>query len=60
MHMKEKTDNPTPSKWQEGNEDKNNPQGYPLYPASEDIYSKYQNRLIFSLVGSLYSPPYKV
>ena len=25
-----------------GNEDKNNLSGYPAYPASEDIYSKYQ------------------
>ena len=25
----------------EGNEEKNTFQGYPLYPASEDIYSKY-------------------
>ena len=27
---------------QEGNEEKNKLPGYPLYPASEDIYSKYR------------------
>lgn len=27
---------------QEGNKDKNTLQGYPVYPASEDIYSQYK------------------
>ena len=40
--MKEKTDNTNLPGRQSGNEDKINLQGYPIYPASEDIYSKFQ------------------
>ncbi len=40
--MKEKDGNTNPPGRQAGNEEKNNLQGYPLYPASEDIYSKFQ------------------
>jgi len=40
--MKEKEDNTNLADHQESSEDKNNLPGYPLYPASEDIYSKYR------------------
>jgi len=39
--MKENNDNKNLPDRQEDNEDKNNLQGYPLYPDNEDIYSKY-------------------
>lgn len=40
--MKKKDDHTNLPSQKPGNEEKNNLQGYPLYPASEDIYSKYQ------------------
>jgi hypothetical protein len=40
--MKKKGDNTNQPGRQAVNEEKNNLKGYPLYPASEDIYSKYQ------------------
>ena len=40
--MKEKGENMNQAGRQEGNEKKNTLQGYPVYPASEDIYSKYK------------------
>ena len=40
--MKKKDDNTNLPNRQEGNEEKNNLPGYPLYPSSEDIYSKYR------------------
>ncbi|MCX6234081.1 MAG: hypothetical protein NT175_05050 [Bacteroidetes bacterium] len=40
--MKEKGDNTNLPNRRAGNEEKNNLQGYPLYPASEDIYNKCQ------------------
>ena len=40
--MKKKGDNTNLPSPNAGNEEKNNLQGYPLYPANEDIYSKYQ------------------
>ena len=40
--MKEEGDSNYLSDRQTGDEEKNNLQGYPLYPASEDIYSKFQ------------------
>jgi len=40
--MKAKDNNTKRRNQQAGNEDKNNLQGYPPYPPSEDIYSKYQ------------------
>ena len=39
--MKEKDDNTKLPDRQAGNEENNNLLGYPIYPASEDIYSKY-------------------
>ena len=38
--MKEKRENTNLAGRQEGNEEKNTLPGYPIYPASEDIYSK--------------------
>ncbi|MCX6234075.1 MAG: hypothetical protein NT175_05010 [Bacteroidetes bacterium] len=40
--MKEKGDNTYLPNRRAGDEEENNLQGYPLYPASEDIYNKYQ------------------
>jgi hypothetical protein len=40
--MKEKGENPNLPGKQEGNEEQNTLQGYPIYPASEDVYSKYK------------------
>jgi hypothetical protein len=42
MTMKAKDDKTDHADQQTGNEKKDNLSGYPLYPASEDIYSKYQ------------------
>jgi hypothetical protein len=39
--MKEKGNNTNLPKGQAGNEEENILKGYPLYPADEDIYSKY-------------------
>jgi hypothetical protein len=39
--MKEKDDNTNLPNQQAGNKEKNNLRGYPLYPPSEDIYSRY-------------------
>ena len=41
--MKNKANHPNPPKGQPGDSDKNNFPGYPLYPASEDIYNKSIN-----------------
>jgi hypothetical protein len=40
--MKEKGNKKKLSGRKAGNEEKDDLQGYPVYPASEDIYSKYQ------------------
>jgi hypothetical protein len=40
--MKEKEENAGLPRQQESNEEENALQGYPIYPASEDIYSKYK------------------
>jgi len=42
MIMKTKKDKTDLSRRRKGNEENNNLSGYPAYPASEDIYSKYQ------------------
>lgn len=42
MHMKEKGNNSDLSGRQAGNKEKDNLQGYLLYPAGENIYGKYQ------------------
>jgi len=41
-NMKKNSDNTNLRSRKAGNEEKNNLQGYPLYPASEDIYSNSQ------------------
>ncbi|SDB88022.1 hypothetical protein [Williamwhitmania taraxaci] len=40
--MKEKINKLNPTENQTGKKKKDNPQGYPLYPESEDIYEKSQ------------------
>ena len=40
--MKEKADKTNPVALQPGEENEKDLQGYPLYPAKEDIYSKHQ------------------
>ena len=40
--MKEKDNNKKLPGRKAGNEEKNDLQGYPLYPASEDVYNKYK------------------
>jgi len=42
--MKEKNNNPTLTIRQGGIKTSKNLQGYPLYPSSEDIYSKYEKK----------------
>jgi hypothetical protein len=45
MDMKEKGENSNLPGQQECNEEKKTLQGYPIYPASEDIYSKYEEEI---------------
>lgn len=40
--MKKKGENKKRPRLKTGGKEKNNLNGYPIYPASEDIYSKYQ------------------
>jgi len=40
--MTEKNDKLNPSESQSGNDGKNNFEGYPIYPESEDIYKKFR------------------
>jgi hypothetical protein len=42
MNMKAMYDKPYQPRWQAGNDENNNFQGYAVYPTSEDIYSKYR------------------
>ena len=40
--MKNKSNKLNPSESQIGKKEEDNPQGYPVYPASEDIYENFQ------------------